>query len=298
MDRLATMRAFSAVAELRGFAAAGKKLGVSPSVVTRLVASLESHLGVRLLTRTTRAVALTDAGGRYLERARLILAAVEEAESAARSEQARPFGKLVVAAPLVFGRLEVAPLVSDFLAAHPDVAVELTLSDRMVHFADDGVDVAVRIGELDDSSLRSRLVGATRRVLVASPGYLKRHKRPKDPADLARHATILFTSLSPTPEWRFAGPDGPRAVTVRPRLATNSADAAVAHATRGEGIALVLSYQAADRLRAGELEIVLPRFEPPASPIHVVYPGGRFLPASVRAFVALAAARRWDFTAL
>lgn len=299
MDRFLAMEAFSSVADLRGFSPAARKLGVSPSMVTRLVASLEEHLGVRLLTRTTRTVSLTEAGRRYLERTRAVLGGLVEAESAARHEQATPRGRFVVTAPAVFGRLNVVPLMSDFLAAYPEIEGELTLSDRVVSLVEDHVDVAVRIGHLEDSTLRSRVVGSTRRVLVASPEYLKRKKRPRKPDDLASHATIAFSALTPMSEWRFAGKPPRRPIAVKPSLVTNSADAAVTHAARGGGIALVLAYQAAAAIRAGELEIVLASFEPPPIPIQLVYPGGAFPSAAVRAFVELTVSTRaWSFVDL
>jgi DNA-binding transcriptional LysR family regulator len=299
MDRIAAMGAFVTVAELRGFAPAARRLGISPSAVTRLVAMLEDHLAVRLLHRTTRTVALTDAGARYLERARRILAELEDADAAARAERAEPFGRFVVAAPRVFGRREVTPLMSDFLAKHPSVEGELSLSDRVVNLTEDGVDLAVRIGVLEDSSLRARAVGATRRVLVASPRYLAKRSKLRRPDDLSSHATILFTSLTPLPEWRFFGNQREERAAIRPSFVTNSADAAIAHAEKGFGLTLVLSYQVVDLLRAGRLEVVLSRFEPPPIPIQLVYPGGRYPSASVRAFIELTVAtRKWDFVDL
>lgn len=296
MDRLSSMEAFASVAELAGFAAAARKLGVSASLVTRLVADLEKHLGVRLLHRTTRSVTLTDAGRRYLERTRNVLTCIVEAEAAAQSEQTAPFGRFVVTAPETFGRREVAPLMADFLEAHPDVTAELILSDQVVNLVEGGVDVAVRIGHLADSTLRARVVGTTRRVLVASPAYLKANRRPREPEDLAHHRTISFTSVTPTSEWRFFGKGTKRAVTVRPTLTTNSAEAAVEHAVRGSGIALVLAYQASSRLRSKELEILMPATEPPPLPIQLVHSASPFPSAAVRRFVELAiATRRWHF---
>ncbi|MCU0687761.1 MAG: LysR family transcriptional regulator [Polyangiaceae bacterium] len=291
------MRVFVAVADLAGFAAAARRLGLSPSAVTRLVAALEDQLGTRLLQRTTRSVALTDAGARYLARARRILADVAEAEAAAQAERTVPTGRFVVTAPNVFGRLHVAPLVCAFLQKYPAVVGELTLSDRMANLVDDGIDAAVRIGVLDDSSLVTRPVGTTRRVVVASPAYLRRRRRPRKPGDLAGHDVIQFTAITPAAEWRFAsdGPDG--RVPIEPRFVTNSADAAIGHAERGGGLAMVLSYQAAESVRAGRLETVLDAFEPPPLPIQIVYPSTRLLSAKVRAFVELAAKTcDWQFT--
>ena len=286
------MAAFVAVAELKGFAAAARRLKLSPPSVTRLVAGLEERLSARLLHRTTRSVALTEAGARYLDRARRILADVGDAEAAARAELTAPAGRLVVAAPNVFGRREVAPLLCDYLARYPAVSGELLLSDRIVSLVEEGVDLAVRIGQLEDSSLRVRPVGATRRVLVASPAYLARAPRIRRPEDLRAHATIQFTGLTPLPEWRF-----PRArVPLRPVLVTGSADAAIAGAERGLGVTQVLSYQAMDLIKAGALRVLLAGQEPPPLPIQLVHAANRHPSAGVRSFIDLTVATRsWSF---
>src|ERR1700754_330686 len=192
MDRLEAISVFVAVADLRGFAPAARRLRLSPSVVTRLIAALEERLGARLLQRTTRSVTLTDAGARYLERARRILADVEEAERAAEGERTRPSGRLVVSAPLGFGRLHVSPVMSAYLKRYPDVAGELRLEDRIVSLVEDGIDLAVRVGHLADSSLVARHVGEMRRIMVASPAYLKARGEPKTPEAIASHDTIQF----------------------------------------------------------------------------------------------------------
>lgn len=298
MDRAAALTAFVAVAEARQFTTAARQLRMSPSAVTRLIAALEDHLEVRLLHRTTRSVSLTDAGARYLERARRVVVELADAEAAARSAQVAPAGRLVVAAPVMFGRLEVAPLLAELLATHPAITAELTLSDRNVDLIHDGIDVAVRIGALADSTLHARVVGRTRRVVVATPAYLAAHGRPRSPDALARHRVLQFTGLGGEPSWRFSRAGREHAVAIAPSFASNSADAVIAHALAGGGLARVLSYQVAAALRAGDLEVVLARHEPPASPIHLVYPGGRLQPAAVRAFLALAAGRRWSFVDL
>lgn len=299
MDRYSAMTAFVAVAELQGFAAAARRLRISPPVVTRLVAALEEQLSIRLLHRTTRSVALTDAGARYLERARRILADLDEAERTARAERTDPTGRLVVTAPEAFGRREVAPLVCEFLLHHATVTCELVLADRLVNLVEEGVDVAVRIGVLRDSSLRARTVGATRRVVVASPSYLARRKRPRAPGDLAAHTLIHFSALAAQPEWRFHRRGRELRVPIAPRLVTNSADAAIGYAARGGGLAMVLAYQVKDLVKAGALEIVLARYEPPPLPIQLVHAGARLPPASVRAFIELAASTRdWNFVDL
>ena len=298
MDRLSAMQAFVSVAQQRGFAPAARRLGVSASAVTRLVASLEQHLGLQLLRRTTRSVALTDAGARYLARVQRIIEDVAEAESTARAERSEPMGRLVVSAPLVFGRRHVAPMFSEYLARYPAVTGELMLTDRMVSLIDEGVDAAVRIGRLSDSSLRVRQVSATRRVLVASPEYLARRKLPRTPADLRRHALIRVSPLAPTSEWSFVRAGAELRVAFEPAFVTNSADAAIGHAARGGGIAMALSYQVADHVRSGALRIVLHRYEPQPLPIQVAYPSARLPSASLRAFIDLAVDRGWQFVEL
>jgi len=287
MDRIDAMQAFIAVADLRGFAPAARKLGLSPSGVTRLIAALEERLGARLLQRTTRSVALTDAGARYLERARRILADVEEAETSIQNERTRPSGRLVVSAPIGFGRLHVSPVMSEYLKRHAEVSGELRLTDRMVNLVEDGVDLAVRIGHLADSSLVARHVGEMRRIVVASPGYLKAHGEPKTPEAVTSHQTIQFGGAAASPDWRFVCDGNEVRITPEPRLTTNSSDAAIGYAVRGGGLTRVLAYQAADAIKAGRLKILLAKFEPPALPIHIVYPTSRLLSAKVRAFIDL-----------
>ncbi len=285
MDRIDAMNVFVAVADQQGFAPAARKLGLSTSAVTRMVAALEDKVGARLLQRTTRSVTLTDVGTRYLERARRILADIEEAEASTRAERTQPSGRLVISAPLVFGRLHVRPLVTAYLERYPDVSAELRLSDRMINLVEDGIDIAVRVGELADSTLVARHIGDMRRLTVASPDYLKRRGMPQTPLDLAGHDLIQFTSTSSLSDWRFV--DNGREVRVprTSRFATNSADAAIQHAEQGGGVALVLAYQAADAIAHGRLQILLTGYEPPPSPIHLVYPTSRLLSAKVRAFV-------------
>ena len=293
MDRLAAMQAFVSVADLSGFAPAARKLHLSPSAVTRMIASLEDHLGARLLQRTTRQVRLTDVGARYLERARRILSDVEEADGSAREERNRPSGRLAVSAPVGFGRLHVGPVMTAYLKRYPDVACELILSDHLVNLVEDAVDVAVRIGHLADSSLVARQVGEMRRIVVASPAYLKRHGEPKTPQALTEHQTIQF---GPSANWRFVQ-DG-RDIELRPspRFASNSADAALQYAEAGGGVTRVLAYQAAESLKRGRLRIVLAKYEQPALPIHIVYPTSRLLSAKVRAFIDLVAeTAQWKF---
>jgi DNA-binding transcriptional LysR family regulator len=287
MDRIDAMQAFVAVADLHGFAPAARKLGLSPSAVTRLIAALEDRLGARLLQRTTRQVALTDIGARYLERARRILADVEEAEGAAEGERIRPSGRLVVSAPVGFGRLHVSPVMSAYLKRYPEVSSELRLADRMINLVEDGVDLAVRIGHLADSTLVARHVGEMRRIVVASSGYLEAHGEPKTPEAIASHETIQFGATAAPPDWRFVRDGSEVRVTPAPRFITNSSDAAIQYAEAGGGLTRVMFYQAADALRGGRLRIVLAKFEQPPLPIHLVYPTSRLLSAKVRTFIDL-----------
>ena len=296
MDRIDAMQAFVAVADHKGFAAAARKLGLSPSGVTRLIAALEDRLGARLLQRTTRSVTLTDVGARYLERVRRILADVEEAEGSTEGERTRPSGRLVLSAPIGFGRLHVSPVMSQYLARYPDVAGELRLSDRVINLVEDGVDLAVRIGHLADSTLVARHVGEMRRIVVACDAYLKQRGEPKTPEAVASHATIQFGAATAAPEWRFARDDDEIRVMCTPRFTTNSADAALQYAEQGGGLTRVLAYQAAEAVRSGRLRIVLAKFEQPALPIHLVYPTSRLLSAKVRAFIDLVTeTSKWHF---
>ena len=287
MDRIDAMQAFVAVADLRGFAPAARKLGLSPSGVTRLIAALEDRLGARLLQRTTRSVTLTDIGTRYLERARRILADVEEAEGSAEGERTRPSGRLVVSAPVGFGRLHVSPVMSAYLKRYPEVLGELRLADRIVNLVEDGVDLAVRIGHLPDSSLVARHVGEMRRIVVASSVYLKQRGEPNAPEAVASHETIQFGAMTASPDWRFVEDGREIRVACAPRFTTNSADAAIQYAEQGGGLTRVLAYQAAEAIKAGRLRIVLEKFEQPPLPIHIVYPTSRLLSAKVRAFIDL-----------
>jgi DNA-binding transcriptional LysR family regulator len=287
MDRLDAMQAFMTVADLKGFAPAARRLGLSPSGVTRLIAALEDRLGARLLQRTTRSVTLTDAGARYLERARRILADVEEAEIAAEGERARPSGRLVVSAPVGFGRLHVSPVMNAYLKRHREVSADLRLEDRVVNLVEEGVDLAVRIGHLADSSLVARHVGDMRRIVVASPAYLKSRGEPRRPQDIAAHDTIQFGANSASADWRFVDSGNEIRLNYAPRLSTNSADAGIQYAEAGGGLTRVLAYQAAEAIKRGRLKIVLAKFEPPPLPIHIVYPTSRLLSAKVRTFIDL-----------
>lgn len=289
MDRLDRMRAFVSVAERGSFAATARALRVSPTAVTRAVAALEATLGAQLLRRTTRAVRLTETGEAYLDRVRRALADLDDAARAVAGGDAEPKGVLVVSAAVVFGRLHVLPVVADLLALHPGLDVRLTLVDRNVRLVEEGVDAAVRVGDLPDSTLRAVLLGEVRRVLVASPAYLTARGVPTSPAALGGHDLIAFDHFSRNGEWRL-GPGSRGVVRLRPRLETNSVDASIEAAVLGCGIAHVLDYQVSARLAVGALVEVLPGLPPAMAPVHVLHAGGRQPSPAVRAFVA--AARR------
>jgi DNA-binding transcriptional LysR family regulator len=292
MDRLDAMRAFVAVAEARGFAAAARRLALSPPAVTRGVAMLEARVGARLLHRTTRVVRLTEAGDRYFGDCKRILAEIDDAEAAVAGIQTELRGDLAVTASAAFGRMHVAPLVLEFLDAHPRVSARTLYADRVVDLMEEGFDVAVRIAHLQDSSLTAIAVGSVRRVVCASPAYIAAHRKPRSPDDLARLDTIGFSQGLVEEPWLFGADARKRhSVSVSPRLHVNSAEVAIAAALDGWGFTRVLSYMVEPEVRAGRLQVVLSSFEPPRIPISLVYREGRKAPAKVRAFVEFAGGR-------
>jgi len=288
VDRLESMRVFVAVAETQGFARAARRLSMSPPAVTRAVSALEERIGTRLLHRTTRIVRLTEAGGRFLADCKRILGEIEEAENSASGSHAEPRGQLAVTSPVMFGRMYVAPAILDFLAHHPRVTARMLFLDRVVDLIEEGLDVAVRIAHLPDSSLHAIQVGSVRRVVCASPDYLAARGVPRTPTELSQHDAIAFASGASPETWSFASDE-----TLSPpaRLIVNGNDVAIAAAVAGRGVARVLSYQIAPELRAGKLQVVLTEFEPPPIPISVVYAEGRRAAAKVRTFVDFAVER-------
>ena len=291
MDRFLAMNVYVAVAEEESFAAAARRLGMSPPAVTRAVAALERHLNVRLLTRTTRFVRATDAGRRYLEHARRIIAAADEGDAAAAGAHATPRGQLTITAPVLFGRMYVTPGIVDYLRRYPDVSVSALLLDRMVNLLEEGVDVGVRIGELPDSGLRAVGVGHVRRVVCASPAYLKAHGAPKSPRDLARHCIVASNAVTPSSEWQFGSGRSTLSVRVKPRLTVTNNEAAIVAAVAGFGVTRLLSYQTAPYVAGGQLKVVLQDYEPARLPVHIVHGEGGHASAKVRAFVDLLAAK-------
>jgi DNA-binding transcriptional LysR family regulator len=291
MDRLHHMSVFVAVAEAESFAAAGRRLGMSPPAVTRAVSALEKRLGVRLLTRSTRLVRITDAGERYLEDCRRIIADADEADESVAGLNATPRGHLSVTAPVLFGRLYVMPGIVEYLRRYPDVTARALFLDRVVNLVDEGLEVAVRIGDLPDSSLKAVRVGQVRRIVCAAPGYLAARGSPGHPEQLTQHTIISASGVTPSAEWRFQDAGRPLQVRLHPRLVVTTNDGAIAAATAGLGITRLLSYQLARQLAAGDLETILSDFELPPLPVHVVHREGRQSSAKVRAFVDLLVAR-------
>lgn len=285
MDRFQEMQIFIAVAEHEGFAAAARQLRISPPSVTRAVAALEERIGTQLLSRTTRNVHLTEAGIRYLEDCRRILAELDEAEEAAAGSYSVPCGYLTVTAPVLFGELYIAPLLTDYLDRFPAVQLNALLVDRVVNIADEGIDVAIRIGHLHDNNQQAIKVGEVRQVICGAPGYFERHGRPAHPAQLSEANIVMSSASHLLSEWDFMDGAQPLSVRASPRLVVTANQAAINITCLGWGLTRVLSYQVARQVADGELEVVLRDYELPALPIHVVYQKNTRIPAKVRTFV-------------
>ncbi len=285
------MSILSAVVDAGSISAGARALRMPLATVSRKVAELETDLGAELLMRSARGLALTDTGAAYLEAARRILEDVAEAERIATGEFSRPKGTLAVTAPIVFGRLHVLPVVTDFLKAHPDVDVRLEQTDRPVSLHEENFDLAVRIGLLPDSSLMARRLGFVRQVVCASPDYLERNGTPEHPRDLNDHVCISFGNLMSPKSWRFGEGREAIAVAVRSRLVVNTAEAAIAAAEAGLGATRVLSYQIAEAVKRGRLVRILTAFEPEPWPVSFVYPPRSLAPQKLRAFLSFASPR-------
>lgn len=279
------MRVFASVAEEGGFAAASRKLDISPAAVTRAIVALEEQLGARLLQRTTRNVRFTDAGRQYYDNVRAILASIAEANEAVADSNASPRGTLSITAPVMFGRLFVMPCMIDYMQRYPQVKMIAHLVDRVTNLVDEGMDVAIRIGHLSDSGLRAIKVGQVRRVLCASPAYLEQFGTPQMPADLAKHAIIASSAVSPHTEWRFQSDGEPLLVRMDPRLTVTSNDAALAAAAGGLGIARLLSYQIWNEVDRDALRLILEPFEEAPWPVHVVHREDKLGSSKVRRFI-------------
>ena len=282
MDKLRAMATFVRIVESGSLTAAADALDVSAASVVRLLASLERSLDARLLNRTTRRMALTDEGREYYERCKRILGEVQEAEAAAGNRRGAPRGLLRLTAPVLFGRLHVAPLAAAFARAHAGVAIDLLLIDRVVNLLEEGLDLGVRIGALADSGLVAVPVGEVRRVVCASPAYLAQAGTPRDPRELRRHACLRFAGLGATHEWTFDEGGRRLAVPVAGPLSSNQAEPLVEACADGLGIGMFLSYQVAPLVAIGRLKRVLAEWCPPPVPVSLVYPHAKLLPARTR----------------
>ncbi len=290
MDRIEELAVLVAIIEGGSLAAAARKTSRSAAAVTRILGEFETRLGVRLIERTTRQSVPTDAGRRLAERAVRILADYEDAIRDATGDAATPSGQLRISAPLVFGRKHIAPVVARFLDAYPKVKVELVLSNIQLDLVEQGIDVALRIGHLHDSSLVARRVGQVGRIVVASPAYLAGHGTPRDPDELASHECVLHATGSGAAPWQFNIPER-GTVTARPhgRLVVNQAETMIEAACAGRGLIRPLSYQVAEQLASGELVRVLREFEPAPLPVNIVFTSARLMALRTRVFVDFAA---------
>jgi DNA-binding transcriptional LysR family regulator len=298
MDRIAAMTTFVKVVEMGSLSAAARALELPLTTVSRQISGLEDRLRSRLLVRTTRHLALTDGGRSYYEQTKRILAAIEEAEIALSAQQATPSGRLIVSAPVQFGRVYLAHLLPEFLALHPGVVVDLLLVDRVVNLVDEGVDIAIRLGPLENSNLIAHRLGAFQRIICAAPNYLQRHGTPRQPKDLEHHDCIILTSLDPTQEWCFQTENGDLQIPISGRLRTNNFDVTVAGALGGAGLMLAPAWLVRDHLSAGRLTRVLQGFGSPPTDVHALFPHLRLMSAKVRAFMDFLVGR-WvveDFT--
>jgi DNA-binding transcriptional LysR family regulator len=299
MDQLHLMTVFIAVAEEQGFAPAARRLNMSPPAVTRAIAALEDTLGIKLLSRTTRYVRITEAGARYLEDTRRILAAVEQANEAAIGINAEPKGHLTVTAPVLFGQKYVMPGVVEYLNTYPETQVDAVFLDRVVNLLEEGFDVGIRIGQLPDSTLHAKTVGEVRLVLVASPEYLARHGIPQTPEELKQHTLIASSAGNMTHDWQFSElhqkqkgkQKGKQTIRIQPRLTVTSNQAAIDAAKAGLGIARLISYQVADELKDATLKTILSDYQLPAMPVHIIHREGRMASSKVRCFIDLMAQR-------
>ncbi|CAN7150673.1 LysR family transcriptional regulator [Neorhizobium sp. LjRoot104] len=293
MDRFEAMSMLLEVVEKGSLSAAGRSLRVPVPTLSRKISELEASLGTRLLIRTTRKLTLTDAGATYVAAARRILEQVEDAEREAAGEFTAPKGELVITAPVMFGRLHVLPIVIDFLALFPEINIRLLLADRNVHLVDDHVDMAVRIGQLPDSTMVATRIGSMRMVTCASPALLAVHGVPQTPEDLRRMPWVTFEGPTPSPARHMlpAGSSTATEVITASRLSVSTAEAAAEAAIHNVGATRLLHYQVAEAVKAGALRIVLENFEPEPPPIHLIHAARGQMPLKMRSFLDFAAPR-------
>jgi len=285
MDKLVAMTTFLRIVEAGSLTAAADTLDTSLPTVVRTLAALERHLGVSLLKRTTRRIHLTDEGAQYLERCRVILSALQDAEEALVSRRSEPAGKLTITASALFGRRHVAPIVYDFVRRHPQVSADMLFVDRVVNLVEEGVDVGVRIAHLKDSSIVAIPVGRMRRVVCASELYLSRHGVPQSPNDLRKHACVRHVGLVPRSEWQFRISNRRVSIPITSVITCNDIDSTVNACVNGLGLGMFLSYMVAPNRKHGQLKYVLEKFETEPTPVQVVYPQSKLLSNKVRAFI-------------
>jgi len=285
MDKFQEMRAFVTVVDCGSFVRAADQLGSSKTAVSRLVGDLESRLGLRLLHRTTRKLSLTPEGQVFHDRCTQLLQDLEAAEIELSAQSLEAIGQLRVNVPTTLGLMHLAPLWPVFMAQHPKVTLEVTLADRMVDLVEEGFDLAVRIAQLQTSTLVSRKLASTRLVLCASPEYLRRHGVPRHPSELSRHAVITYTLLSSGEHWNFEGPEGPLSVKVSPRMRTNSGDTCCAAALQHQGLVLQPTFIVGAHLQSGALVEVMPTYRSIELGIHAVFPSRKHLTPKVRALI-------------
>tara|TARA_R110001583_G_C5566939_1_gene401701 strand:- start:154 stop:1056 length:903 start_codon:yes stop_codon:yes gene_type:complete len=298
LDQIQLMSVFVAVAEEQGFAAASRRLNMSPPTVTRAIATLEDRLSVKLFNRTTRYVRMTDAGMRYVDDVKRILDDIKLANEAARGVNAAPQGRISVTAPVLFGQQYVLPSVLEYLSAHPKTNVNTVFLDRIVNLLEEGYDVGVRIGELSDSSMRAKKVGSVRLALVASPEYLEKSGIPQHFSELEKHSLIEVQAGSLNPDWKFVENGKLINQHIKSRLSVTTNQAAINAAAAGFGITRVISYQVADELERNKLKFVLEPFEQSSLPVNIVHREDRLSSAKVRSFIDMLANNLINHTAL
>jgi len=284
-DTISLFRAFVRVVEAGSFTRVAQEQNSSQPTISRQVAALEEHLGARLFTRTTRKLTLTDDGRGFYERAKVAIEAVSEAEDAVGRRRSRPSGSLRLAMPVVFGRLRVIPHLKEFLSRYPDVSVDLVMNDANADLVEEGIDLAIRSGEVIDNSLIARRIGVTRRVVVAAPSYLRGKTLPKHPADLATRDCLTFTGITAGVRWHFEGPEVPVSVEVTGRVRTRNSEGIREALLSGLGIGYLPIWHLTDEIETGRLVVLLDGFEPKAEPIHAVYPSRRFVPQRTRVMI-------------
>ena len=285
MDLLAPMRTFVRVVEAGSFTAVANEQNTTQPTISRQIASLEGHLGTRLLTRTTRALTLTDDGSVFYEQALRTLEVLAEAEASVGGRRGKPSGLLRLAAPVVFGRLHIVPRLPAYLARYGDVSIDLVMSDTFTDLVEHGIDVAIRVGEITDPGLIAKRIGFVRRITVASPDYLKKRKLPSNPQDLVDHDCIIYTRLATGNRWIFEGDAGPVSVQVKGRYRADNSEAVRDGVLGGLGIAVIPEFALSREIEAGKVRVLLKDFEPKRLPMHAVYPSRRFLPLKVRSMI-------------